>query len=326
MNGYRVLRRVWRTLAAALFAGIAAVLSPACTLLPGTGQSGLPTVSRQEPSDPPAVSTEKRSTGALHGTATVNASGSGGQAPHSAQPASGVTKTASPPMLRLGSRGNDVVQLQQNLAKLGYLPVRWSSTAGGAGSWQWRWPASQVPANLKVLWAPGVYNVLTEGAVMAFQAANGLQADGVVGPKTRAALTHAVATGRTNPWGYTWIWVRESRPESVTVWHNGATVLTSPANTGISASPTVIATYPVYVQYRSQTMQGVTPWGQHYYDPGVPYVSYFYRGDAVHGFMRRAYGYPQSLGCVELPVEKAAKAWPYIHIGTLVTVTPPGRS
>jgi hypothetical protein len=40
----------------------------------------------------------------------------------------------------------------------------------------------------------------------------------------------------------------------------------------------------------------------------------------VHGFPRAAYGFPQSLGCVELPIPNAAIAWTYIHYGTPVTV------
>lgn len=36
----------------------------------------------------------------------------------------------------------------------------------------------------------------------------------------------------------------------------------------------------------------------------------------------RAYGFAQSLGCVELPVAHAAVAWRWIHYGTVVTVLP----
>jgi len=32
------------------------------------------------------------------------------------------------------------------------------------------------------------------------------------------------------------------------------------------------------------------------------------------------YGIPQSLGCIELPLVDAAKAWPYLAYGTLVTI------
>ena len=41
---------------------------------------------------------------------------------------------------------------------------------------------------------------------------------------------------------------------------------------------------------------------------------------AVHYFPRGGYGYQQSLGCVELPYNAAARAYPYLTYGSLVTV------
>ena len=43
-------------------------------------------------------------------------------------------------------------------------------------------------------------------------------------------------------------------------------------------------------------------------------------GDAIHNFDRASFGTPQSLGCVELPLQSAAEVWPYTPIGTLVTI------
>jgi hypothetical protein len=68
-------------------------------------------------------------------------------------------------------------------------------------------------------------------------------------------------------------------------------------------------------------MKGLNPDGTKYADP-VWYVSYFSSGEAVHYFPRGSYGFPQSLGCVELPWDSAAKAWPYLTYGSLVTVDP----
>ena len=50
----------------------------------------------------------------------------------------------------------------------------------------------------------------------------------------------------------------------------------------------------------------------------MQWVSYFNGGDAVHYFARGSYGWPQSLGCVELPYTAAAQAYPYLPYGTLV--------
>ena len=66
-------------------------------------------------------------------------------------------------------------------------------------------------------------------------------------------------------------------------------------------------------------MTGVDPDGTHYADP-VQFVSYFNGGDALHYMPRAQYGYPQSVGCVELPYSSAETIWPYTLIGSLVTV------
>jgi lipoprotein-anchoring transpeptidase ErfK/SrfK len=67
-------------------------------------------------------------------------------------------------------------------------------------------------------------------------------------------------------------------------------------------------------------MTGVNPDGTPYSDPGIPWVSYFNGGDALHGFIRASYGFPQSLGCVEMPYANAARVYPFTPIGTLVNV------
>ncbi len=57
-------------------------------------------------------------------------------------------------------------------------------------------------------------------------------------------------------------------------------------------------------------MTGTDPDGVHYVAPDVPWVNYFNGGDAVHGYPRASYGFPQSNGCVELPIETAAAVLP----------------
>jgi hypothetical protein len=69
-------------------------------------------------------------------------------------------------------------------------------------------------------------------------------------------------------------------------------------------------------------MSGTNPDGTHYDDRDVPDVAYFHDGQAIHGFVRASYGFPQSLGCVELPLAAAAVVFNYDQIGTLVTVAP----
>ncbi|MCL6600822.1 MAG: L,D-transpeptidase family protein [Alicyclobacillus macrosporangiidus] len=264
---------------------------------------------------------------------SVDTGNSDGGTPKPADPSPKPGPSSALPLLQAGSQGPAVERLQQLLGELDYLPMRWvpdgqepqtlddeyrAVQSPPKGRWQPAYP--NTPQALTALWAESSFNTLVQGAVMTFQEAKGLDTDGVVGPLTWDALLKDALAQRQNPFGYTFVVVNTRVPQTLTVWWNGKTVLTSPANAGIAQSPTVHGTFPVYLRYRSQTMSGVTPWGEHYSDPGVPYVNYFYGGEAVHGFVRASYGTPQSLGCVELPVDKAAVAWRYIHYGTLVHV------
>jgi peptidoglycan hydrolase-like protein with peptidoglycan-binding domain len=221
-----------------------------------------------------------------------------------------------------------ILRLQQLLAELGYLPLTFtpaspltSPTQEGnnqVGSFSWRW-ANQ-PLALETLWTPGVTNVITTGAVMNFENQNGLKTDGIAGPQVWTDLLADVQSGKgdANPWNY--VLVSQSLPESSTVYSNGAVVYSTPANTGVAGAPTANGTFPVYARYTVTTMSGTNPDGSHYVDPGIQWVSYFNGGDALHGFVRASYGFPQSDGCVEMPVANAAVVFPLTPLGTLVTV------
>jgi lipoprotein-anchoring transpeptidase ErfK/SrfK len=126
--------------------------------------------------------------------------------------------------------------------------------------------------------------------------------------------------GDANPWNY--VLVSQSLPESATVYSNGAAVYSTPVNTGVAGAPTANGTFPVYARYTVTTMSGTNPDGSHYVDPGIQWVSYFNGGDALHGFVRGSYGFPQSDGCVEMPIAHAAVVFPLTPLGTLVTVQP----
>ena len=190
------------------------------------------------------------------------------------------------------------------------------------GTFTWRY--ANIPPSLAAVWQPGQNSPVVAGAVMTFEAQHNLTIDGVAGTEVWQALMAALFAHQHDPAPYDYVYVSESLPERLAIWQNGRVVYTSLANTGIPQSPTALGTFPVYLRYTSQTMSGVNPNGTPYSDPGVPWVNYFYGGDAVHGFIRASYGFPQSLGCVELPPPHAAIAWHYIQYGTLVTVEPPG--
>jgi len=226
------------------------------------------------------------------------------------------------------------LRLQQLLAEQGYLPVDWqpsgapvAHTPGGeaqaaveapSGSFDWRY--SDSPHQLRAMWSAGQANTITRGAVMKFENVHGMTADGIAGPAVWHLLLADAITGKRQSSGYTYVYVKREVPETLTLWHDGRTVLTSPANTGISGAETELGTFPVFEHIPEGTMSGTNPDGSHYQDPGIKWISYFNGGDALHNFNRSSFGTPQSLGCVELPLAASAQIWPYTPIGTLVTI------
>ncbi|HEY0719367.1 MAG TPA: L,D-transpeptidase family protein [Streptosporangiaceae bacterium] len=225
------------------------------------------------------------------------------------------------------------MRLQQLLAQLGYLPLTWtasgtpiagSDTAGQIaaayspppGTFSWN---SGYPSTLHSMWSEGSSNLITTGAIRAFENQHGLTMDGEAGPAVWADALKDVAAGHQNPDGYTYALASKNLPETLTIWHDGKEVLSTPANTGIPAAPTVDGTFPVYEKLPFQVMKGTNPDGSKYSDP-VYNISYFNGGDAVHYFDRGSYGWQQSLGCVELPMTASKTAYDYLSYGSLVTV------
>lgn len=227
------------------------------------------------------------------------------------------------------------LRLQQMLAQLGYMPKSWKADKGEEvaltpedevnaatnppkGHFEWRY---KTPPSLRELWTPGEMEAITQGALMMFQEEQGIEADGVAGPEVWEKLMEATINGerKAEP-GYNYVYVSEALPETVQVWHNGKVVIEGPANTGIPGAETELGTFPVFEHLEETTMSGENPDGSHYEDPGIMWVSYFNGGDALHAFDRASFGTPQSLGCVEMPLEQAADVYPYTPIGTLVTV------
>ncbi len=229
------------------------------------------------------------------------------------------------------------LRLHQLLAEAGYLPVTWQPSGGRAGnvsrtpiaeaqaaveppsgSFNWRYP--NTPRQLPAMWNPELATAITKGAVMKFENENDLTVDGVAGPTVWHALFTDAIAGKRLTSGYSYVYVHREVPETMTLWHSGQTIITSPANTGISGAETELGTFPVFEHLPETTMSGTNPDGSHYEDPGIKWVSYFNGGDALHNFDRSSFGTPQSLGCVELPLAASAEIWPYTPIGTLVTI------
>lgn len=167
----------------------------------------------------------------------------------------------------------------------------------------------------------GRFDNTTKGALIVFQEDHKLQADGTPGPLTWQKLLTAVANNYRAPQPYTFVTVTESLPETLHVHRGNRIVLSSPTNTGVPGAETEKGAFPIFERFTSTTMTGTNPDGSKYSDPGVPWVNYFNGGDAVHGFIRPGYGYPQSNGCVELPIETAHKVFGMLRLGDMVVVS-----
>ena len=239
---------------------------------------------------------------------------------------------AKPIDLSWNSAQGSVLRMQQILAKLGFLPLVWRPTAPSSsvspieelynpppGNFTPRYP--NTPTSLLASFQPGVSNNLTKGAMVAFERSQGIAAYSSIRPLIWPALLNAEAAGVPNNNGYTYAMVSEALPETITLWHDGTVVFTSPVNTGLAQTPTPNGTFYVYLRYPTQTMQGTNINGSYYVDHGVKWVNYINGSVAIHGFIRASYGFPQSLGCVELPVAQAAIAWKWLHYGSVVNIS-----
>jgi hypothetical protein len=220
------------------------------------------------------------------------------------------------------------LRLQQLLAQLGYLPLSFTPTTPMTsptqeadvqqGTFGWRW-ANQ-PTFLTSLWTAGEMNVITKGAIMDFEDQHNLKSDGLPGPQVWNDLLADASSGHPDANPYRYVYVTENDPETVTVYQDGVVDYSTLANTGVPGAATQQGTFTVFARYVTTTMTGTNVDGSKYSDPGIPWVSYFNGGDALHGYYRGSYGWPQSNGCVEMPPANAAVVYPLTPIGTLVTV------
>jgi len=114
-----------------------------------------------------------------------------------------------------------------------------------------------------------------------------------------------------------YIYVSKQSPERLYLIGRGKIIFESPVNTGIHAAPTPDGVFHIFASYLHKTMKGTDPRTfRRYNDRNVPYVMYFNGGLAIHGFHRSGYGYPQSFGCVELPVYKARELYGLLQGGS----------
>ncbi len=258
-------------------------------------------------------------------TVTVPGGKSGLRAENGAELASAVT-------VKFTTAIGDTLRLQQLLGELNYLPLNFTASGPAPaakdaampqqGTFAWRW--STLPASLTSLWTQGEYNEIQKAAVMTFENHNNLTVDGIAGPAVWSDLLSSVASHTLDTAAYNYVSVTKVQPENLTLYSNGAVVYSGILiNSGAPGADTQDGTFAVFEHVTSSEMKGTNPDGSKYDDPNVPWASYFNGGDALHGFVRAHYGYPQSNGCIEMPVATAGMIWPYTPIGTMVTIAGP---
>ncbi len=226
-----------------------------------------------------------------------------------------------------------VAGLQQALARLGYLGASFHSLYGvriPAGAETRREAAIHAYHAPRGVLAPdpsdappvrmGQLDATTRGALEVYQEDNGLEVTGEPNRSTWASLLFALSTNRRDHHPYTWVSVSESLPETLEVHRGDRVALSTPANTGVPGAETEQGIFPIYSRFVSTTMSGTDVDGTKYVVPDVPWVNYFNGGDAVHGYPRASYGFPQSNGCVELPIETAQSVFGMLQIGDIVWV------
>jgi hypothetical protein len=189
--------------------------------------------------------------------------------------------TASAVELRYGDHGHSVALLQRRLVALGYLQP------GGVD---------------------GVFGDQTWYAVVALQGWEQIGRDGVVGPQTRRALSHAQAP-------QPWLRLRRALEIDLTrqvllVVEQGKVRRVVHASTGATLA-TPEGRFTVTRRVRRS-------WSRRYH-VWLPYALYFHGGFAIHAFPIVP-DQPASHGCIRIPVQDAAFVFQASPIGTPVLI------
>jgi hypothetical protein len=112
-------------------------------------------------------------------------------------------------------------------------------------------------------------------------------------------------------------WIELDLSDQMLTAYEGQTpVFSALVSTGIPGLPTPQGEYAIYRKVRSQVMSG-----SGYYLPNVEYVSYFYKGYAIHGtYWHNNFGHPMSHGCVNMTNSDAMWIYEWAPTGTRVIV------
>lgn len=189
-----------------------------------------------------------------------------------------------PETLRPGAEPSGATRrLQQRLAQLRYLPQ---------GS------------------ADGIYGEQTAQAVMAFQAWQGLDRDGIAGPATHRELAKAKRPQPAADGPRRRVEIHLDKGVVLLV-RGGRTARAIHASGGISGYDTPRGSFEVF---RKELMSWSVP-----YKVWMPYATYFNGGIALHE-SASVPAYPASHGCVRVPPAEAKLVYNFAGMGTTVVV------
>jgi len=151
----------------------------------------------------------------------------------------------------------------------------------------------------------------TQQAVMAFQAWEGLQRDGIAGPHTKARLLKA-GPPRPRPEHVKGRYAEVFRSLGVLLLvDRGTLVRAVHCSTGMPGLETPAGRFAVYFKALS--------WWSTLYQVLMPYASFFTGGDAIHG-LYPVPAYPASHGCVRVSMPEAPWVYSFLQVGTPVFV------
>jgi lipoprotein-anchoring transpeptidase ErfK/SrfK len=182
-----------------------------------------------------------------------------------------------------GPQSTTTRQLQERLADLQYLP---RSAVDGLEGYR------------------------TQQAVIAFQAWEGLERDGVVGPATTAALAKARAPRPQSSGPSRRIEVYRDKGVALLIAH-GRTKRAIHVSSGGPGTSTPAGTFQVF---RKELRSWSVP-----FQVWLPYASYFNAGIAFHEYPDVPV-YPASHGCVRVPAPEAPGLYRFAKIDTTVVV------
>ena len=196
-----------------------------------------------------------------------------------ARPNTSRARPKAPRTLQLGSHGADVRSLQQALVRLTYLPQ--SAVDGNFGMRTWH-------------------------AVVALQGWSGIDRDGTVGPRTRAALAHA---SRPTPWSTADGFEVHIPQQVLLLVRDGRVQRAIHISSGAEGRRTPLGHFAVYER---DTMSWSRP-----FHVWMPLAQYFYGGYALHE-LSDVPAYAASHGCVRVPADEAQTVWQFGRIGLRV--------